>query len=92
MGKTYGYARVSSRDQNLDRQLDVLADFGVDESQVFADKEVAETSTAPNTRGSWTRCTRATRSWSKASTGSGAITMIFWSSDEGSRRSLAWLS
>lgn len=34
-GKTYGYARVSSRDQNLDRQLDALAEFGVDE--VFAD-------------------------------------------------------
>ncbi len=35
-GKIYGYARVSSRDQNLDRQLVALAAFGVDE--VFADK------------------------------------------------------
>ena len=36
MGRTYGYARVSTRDQNLDRQLDALREFGVDE--VFADK------------------------------------------------------
>ena len=35
-GKTYGYARVSSRDQNLDRQIDALYAFGVDE--VFADR------------------------------------------------------
>lgn len=35
-GRTYGYARASSRDQNLDRQIDALEAFGVDE--VFADK------------------------------------------------------
>ena len=35
-GKVYGYARVSTREQNLDRQLDALAAFGVDE--VFADR------------------------------------------------------
>lgn len=34
--KTYGYARVSSREQSLARQLDALAAFGVDE--VFADR------------------------------------------------------
>lgn len=37
-GKTYGYARVSSRDQNLDRQLDALTAFGVTSKNVFADK------------------------------------------------------
>ena len=37
-GKTYGYARVSSRDQNLSRQLDALADFGLKESQILTDK------------------------------------------------------
>ena len=34
----YGYARVSSRDQNLDRQLDALAAFGVARENMFADK------------------------------------------------------
>ena len=38
MGETYGYARVSSRDQNLDRQLDALEEFGIGEGMVFADK------------------------------------------------------
>lgn len=34
--RVFGYARVSTRDQNLDRQLDALHEFGVEE--VFADK------------------------------------------------------
>ena len=37
-GEVYGYARVSSKDQNLDRQLDALAEFGVRADMVFADK------------------------------------------------------
>lgn len=36
--KIYGYARVSSREQNLDRQLDALAEFGLEESQIYSDK------------------------------------------------------
>ena len=36
--KTYGYARVSARDQNLDRQMDALAAFGVSCEHVFADR------------------------------------------------------
>lgn len=35
---TYGYARVSSRDQNFARQLDALAAFGVSPQNVFADR------------------------------------------------------
>lgn len=34
----YGYARVSTREQNLDRQLEALAVFGVLPADVFADK------------------------------------------------------
>lgn len=36
--RTYGYARVSAKDQNLARQMDALRSFPVDERMIFADK------------------------------------------------------
>ncbi len=36
--KIYGYARVSTRDQNLDRQLLALANFPVEDCFIYADK------------------------------------------------------
>lgn len=36
--KTYGYARVSAKDQNLARQLDALHEFPVQESMIYTDK------------------------------------------------------
>lgn len=39
MKKCYGYARVSTREQNLDRQLKALADFGVEDRDIVTDKE-----------------------------------------------------
>lgn len=38
-GITYGYARVSTRDQNEARQLIAMNDFGVPESAIFVDKQ-----------------------------------------------------
>lgn len=35
----YGYARVSTIAQNLDRQLEELLKLGIDENHIFADKE-----------------------------------------------------
>lgn len=37
MAAVYGYARVSSRDQNLNRQLDALGAYGVKSANIFAD-------------------------------------------------------
>lgn len=37
MATAYGYARVSSRDQNLNRQLDALSAYGVEPENIFAD-------------------------------------------------------
>lgn len=37
-GRIYGYARVSAKDQNLDRQMIALSEFPVDKGDIFADK------------------------------------------------------
>ncbi len=39
MGNVYGYVRVSSRDQNEDRQLIALREVGVDERSIYLDKQ-----------------------------------------------------
>ena len=36
---TYGYARVSSKDQNLDRQINALIAAGVAKENIFSDKK-----------------------------------------------------
>ena len=55
--KTYGYARVSSKEQNLDRQLDALAEFGLKSTQIFADKASGKDFKRPQ----WRRLTRRLR-------------------------------
>lgn len=45
--RMFGYARVSTRDQNLDRQLGALAEFGVSPEMVYADKASGTTFDRP---------------------------------------------
>lgn len=45
----YGYARVSSKDQNLDRQIDHLKEVGVEPRNIFCDKASGKNFN----RGSW---------------------------------------
>ena len=37
--RTYYYARVSSKEQNLDRQIEAFKSFGADEKDIITDKE-----------------------------------------------------
>ncbi|MCC8079962.1 MAG: recombinase family protein, partial [Oscillospiraceae bacterium] len=39
MSCTYGYVRVSSRDQNEDRQLIAMREVAVPESNIYMDKQ-----------------------------------------------------
>lgn len=39
MNKEYGYARVSSREQHLDRQIEALRGHGIDERDIISDKQ-----------------------------------------------------
>ena len=36
--KIYGYIRVSTADQNEDRQLDAMTDLSIPDAQIFTDK------------------------------------------------------
>ncbi len=38
-GVEYGYARVSSKDQNLERQLLAMSDAGLPDKHIFKDKK-----------------------------------------------------
>lgn len=38
-GNTYGYIRVSSRDQKTDRQLSALLAYGIKQSMIYTDKQ-----------------------------------------------------
>lgn len=38
MGDVYGYARVSSKEQNLERQLHALREFGIPDKYIFTDQ------------------------------------------------------
>ena len=39
MGNVYGYVRVSSKDQNEDRQMIALHQVGVEDKHIFMDKQ-----------------------------------------------------
>lgn len=51
MGAIYGYIRVSTREQNEDRQLLALREMDVSERNIFLDKQPAKTSTVRRTGG-----------------------------------------
>lgn len=37
--KTFGYARVSSREQNEERQMIAFKDYGINERDIYVDKQ-----------------------------------------------------
>ena len=49
MANTYGYARVSSADQNEARQIVALTDAGIDRSNIFIDHKSGKDFNRPGT-------------------------------------------
>ena len=47
-GNNYGYARVSTQLQKADRQIIALKEFGIDEKNIFLDKESGKDFNRPN--------------------------------------------
>ena len=39
MGRKYGYARVSSTEQHLDRQITALSEYGIEDRHIITDKQ-----------------------------------------------------
>jgi DNA invertase Pin-like site-specific DNA recombinase len=48
--KIFGYIRVSSKDQNIDRQLDEMIELGINERDIFIEKESGKNFNRPNTK------------------------------------------
>lgn len=51
MGKIYGYARVSSKEQNEDRQIIALHEMGVNDSEIYIDKQSGKDFNRPKYKG-----------------------------------------
>lgn len=49
-GEVYGYIRVSTQDQKLDRQIDAMVAYGVKESAIFSDKQSGKNFNRPEYR------------------------------------------
>lgn len=46
--KRYGYVRVSSKDQNLNRQLDAFSELGLESKYIYIDKMSGKDFKRPN--------------------------------------------
>ena len=78
MKKTYGYVRVSSREQNEERQVVAMQEFGVPDNCMVIEKQSARISTVPATAVYAKRSSRATSYLSRALTGLAETIMKFW--------------
>ncbi len=45
--KTFGYCRVSAKDQNLDRQIEAMRAHGIDERDIYAEKQSGKDTDRP---------------------------------------------
>lgn len=68
MGNLYGYIRVSTRDQNEDRQLIALRELKIPEKNIFMDKQSGKDFNRPQYKRLVRKLKKTTCSTSRAST------------------------
>ena len=77
--KIYGYIRVSTREQNEDRQVIALREVGVPERNVYIDKQSGKDFERPQYRKMVRKLKKTICSISRASTVWGVTILKFWS-------------
>ena len=83
---TYGYVRVSTKDQNEARQMIAMQEFGIDEKHIFLDKQSGKDFNRPQYRKLIRRLKKAIPLSSRVSTGWDVITMKLLNSGGSSPR------
>ena len=87
--KIYGYIRVSTREQNEDRQVIALREVGVPEKNVYIDKQSGKDFERPQYKKLLRRMKKTICSISRASIVWDAITQKYWSNGAFSQRKKA---
>lgn len=82
MSNVYGYIRVSTRDQNEDRQLIALRELQIPEKNIFLDKQSGKDFERPQYRKWCGGLRKMTCSTLRALTVWGAIMLKFWNNGE----------
>ena len=93
---TYGYVRVSAKDQNEARQIIAMEGFGIDKKHIFLDKQSGKDFNRPQYQKLMRKLKKAIPLCSRASTGWDAIIMKSSNNGESSQktgrlRSLCWI-
>lgn len=79
MANIYGYIRVSTRDQNEDRQLIALRELKIPEKNIFMDKQSGKDFNRPQYKRLVRKLKKTICSISRASTVWGVTILKFWS-------------
>lgn len=86
MANIYGYIRVSTRDQNEDRQLIALRELNIPEKNIFLDKQSGKDFNCPQYKRLVRKLKKTICSISRASTVLDETTQKYWSSGDCSHR------
>ena len=82
----FGYVRVSSRDQNEDRQIIAMTEFGVEPGHILIEKQSGKDFERPQYKRLLRKLKPGTRWSSRVSTVWGAIMKKYWNNGAPSRR------